>query len=187
MLRSAIKDNIILAGDILKELYTNDLKDDINVAVIYCRYLCRTGDVLLASTIDQQCKFDEKSKIQKQYMVLDISMANKKWEKCENIIGNMDVDDDYKKGLQKKLYLYIAKSDFSKEYAEKGLKIKIPLKYKKNIPFRLTHCSLAKFLGRKDVLSSEKSYIKKINKNIDIGIVESGNWGDVMSDDFMES
>lgn len=187
LLRSAIKDNIILAGDILKELYTNDLKDDINVAVIYCRYLCRTGDVLLASTVYQECKFDEKSKMQKQYMVLDISMANKKWQKCENIIGNMDVDDDYKKGLQKKLYLYIAKSDFSKEYAEKGLKIKIPLKYKKNIPFRLTHCSLAKFLGRKDVLSSEKSFIKKINKNIDIKIVESGNWGDVLSDDFMES
>ena len=37
--------------------------------------------------------------MQKQYMVLDISMANKKWEKCESIIGNMD--DDYKEGLQK--------------------------------------------------------------------------------------
>lgn len=39
--------------------------------------------------------------MQKQYMVLDIPMANKKWEKCESIIGNMDVVDDYKEGLQK--------------------------------------------------------------------------------------
>lgn len=186
LLRSAMKENVILAGHILSELYANDLKGDVNVAAIYCRYLCRTGEVSLANKVYQECSFDEKSKMQKQNMELDISMANRKWEKCEDIIENMDVDEDYKKGIQKRLYLYIARSDNSKKYAEKGLKVKIPSKYAKNIPFRLTHCSLAKFLGRVDILSSENLVISKINNSINVDFIENGNWGDVLADDFME-
>ena len=168
LLRSSITTNIVKAGVFLKELYDDELKGDINVAAIYCRYLCRTGDVVMACEVNNCYIFEDKWKTQKQNMELEIAMSEKDWKKCERIIATMSIDDDYRKGLQKRLYLYIAKMDNSTEYAKRGLEIEIPQRYERNIPFRLTQCSLAEFLGEIDILISEQKYIRSINRNIEI-------------------
>lgn len=185
LLRSAIKENVLEAGRILKELYESMLKGDINVAVIYCRFLCRTGNLNEANQIYCRYSADDKWKVQSRTMELDISMARRNWKRCEQIIEDMCVDEEYKKGLQKRLYLYIARTDNSEEYAKKGLDIKIPSKYKRNVPFRLTHCSLAKLLGRVDILANEKKCIQKINKNLNIENLADEDLNDILADDFI--
>lgn len=185
LLRSAKKENVLEAGRILKELYESMLKGDINVAVIYCRFLCRTGKLNEANQIYCRYSADDKWKVQSRTMELDISMARRNWKRCEQIIEDMCVDEEYKKGLQKRLYLYIARTDNSEEYAKKGLDVKIPSKYKRNVPFRLTHCSLAKLLGRVDILANEKKYIQKINKNLNIENLADEDLNDILADDFI--
>lgn len=185
LLRSAIKENVLEAGEILKELYESKLKGNIRVAVIYCRFLCRTGNLNEAHEIYYRYTADDKWKVQSRTMELDISMARRNWKRCEQIIEDMCVDEEYKKGLQKRLYLYIARTDNSQEYAKKGLDIKIPSKYRRNVPFRLTHCSLAKLLGRADILANEKQEIHRVNKNLNVENLADEDLKDILTDDFI--
>lgn len=187
LLRTAIKENVEESGKILKDLYESLLTRHIDVSVIYCRYLCRTDEIDEAKSVYKRFITNDKWKQQKDSMLLDIVMAEGKWTECESVIDEMLVDDDYKQGLRKRLYLYIARKDNDKYYAEKGLKIKIPDKYKKNVPFRLTHCSLAKFLGRADIVNSEEKEIKRINRKISAIALTDRNMDDILVEDFADN